>query len=251
MEAPQHCCSGSQLYKIQYALAAFLSDAASIKDIQISEDEFMFDARPGRATLLPISTTRFQVGRLEDFYVRSRDAYGYTTLTSDSIYLGSSAPQNENHAAGWRIALRVVTLYQLDSGGARICPNSRWLGGRSVHGSQQRRADANQRQRGSGRPGSPPSRQQRLCLGLTSTFYMQSPMVAYFRLKVGGKNRGRHAGYLDVTAGANTQSRTLTGANFRPQQTTLHRNRRPVHLHAHRCQSLLDFLPSAAAARLP
>jgi uncharacterized protein YkwD len=218
-EALNTAAQAVSLYKYDTPWKHFFQTLRPIKDIQISEDECMFDAAWQSYTSPNLNYTLSGGQGWKTVYVRSRDGYGYTTLTSDSIYLGSSAPQNEINAAQMADSASSVTLYQLDSGGRGYAQFSLgWVADQFMDRNNAALTQTSDSAALDGRAVTI-SGSSGFAWDWTSTFHSNTPMVAYFRLKVADKTAAGTLATLDVTAGANTQSRTLTGANFSAANT--------------------------------
>lgn len=155
----------------------------------------------------------------KEVHVRTRDAYGYTASAADSIYLGASPPLEQITAAQMSSTSPGVTLYELDSGGrSSIQISLGWLADQFKETREnQLFSQINDPQALDGRALLlSPSNGISTAWDWTTTFYADTPMVAYFRLKAGSNTYVSEVARLEVTAGRNSYPPvSLKGSHFK------------------------------------
>ncbi len=151
-------------------------------------------------------------------YARLRDGYGYTTTASDSIYLGGAPPLEQITTAQMSSTSPTVTLYELDSGGrSSIQISLGWLADRfKSPGDNQLLAQVDDPQALDGKSLLLPANGSSIAWDWTTIFHANTPMVAYFRLKVSSNSSPAEVARLGITAGRNSyQSVSLKGSHFK------------------------------------
>lgn len=152
-------------------------------------------------------------------YARARDLYGYISSAEDVIYLGGNPPLAEISTAQMSSASPVVTLYDLDSGGRNSIQFSLgWLT------DQFKRPSDNQMFSQVSDPQAldgkalllSPTDDNAIAWDWTTRFPTNTPMVAYFRLKVNNNSSNAEVAQLQITAGTNTFSPvSIKGTHFK------------------------------------
>ncbi len=154
----------------------------------------------------------------KEVFVRTRDAYGYATSAADSIYLGANPPLEQITSAQMSSTSPTVTLYELDSGGrSSIQFSLGWLADRFKDTSKNQLFDqSSDPQALDGRALLlSPASEISAAWDWTTSFYADTPMVAYFRLKVSSNASTSEAARLEITAGRNTYPPvSLKGSDF-------------------------------------
>lgn len=151
-------------------------------------------------------------------YARLRDAYGYTTSASDSIYVGAAPPLEQITTAQMSSASPTVTLYELDSGGrSSIQYSLGWLADRFKRPSDNSLlAQVDDPQALDGRALLLPTSGSSFAWDWTTTFHPDTSMVAYFRLKVSSNSSTSEVAQLHVIAGHNDYPPvSLKGSHFK------------------------------------
>lgn len=162
-------------------------------------------------------------------YVKTRDAIGRTTLVSDTIYLGASAPLDElgTHLAS--SATDQVTLYGLDGGGLPSVQFSQnwfaddtfstfnlwWGNGERVNDPDALGGTAFRLRPGDG---------ESFAWVWTTEFFHDVPLVAYFRLKVSDNSSSEEVARIsveggDVVYGSEDGALSLNGTDFTSANT--------------------------------
>ena len=152
-------------------------------------------------------------------YVRSRDAYGHTSLASDSIYYGSDPPLAEIGEAQMATIRSAVTLYQLDGGGrSSIQFSPGWLIDTFMDGHNTTLNQVSDSAAWDGRAVVLPSASQYspdFTWAWTTSFLRNVPLVAYFRLKVSDRNAAGNLVTLKVGDEKTTYAAVnLAGSSF-------------------------------------
>jgi uncharacterized protein YkwD len=139
-------------------------------------------------------------------YAKTRDAVGRTTVVSDAIYLGPSAPLDE---LGLHLASSTadqVTLHRLDGGGLPYVQFSQnwfaddahdtftlwWGAGEQVDDPAARGGTAFRLRPGDG---------ESFAWVWTTEFFKETPLVAYFQLKVSDNTSADEVARVSVTGG--------------------------------------------------
>ncbi len=213
-EALNSTARAVSLYQYDNPTAHQFQALRPIQDIQVSEDECMLTAGWQKYTSPNLSYTLSSGEGWKTVYARTRDAYGYTVTTSDSIYLGSDVPQAQINLAQMATSTASVTLYQLDSGGRGYAQFSLgWLSDQFMDRSNVALSPVSDSAALDGRAVTLPGGGG-FAWDWTSTFYENVPLVAYFRLKVANKDAAGTLATLKVTSGTGVQERSLSGADF-------------------------------------
>ncbi|HSJ55878.1 MAG TPA: CAP domain-containing protein, partial [Anaerolineae bacterium] len=153
-------------------------------------------------------------------YVQTRDAFSRTMTVSDTIYLGADVPPDELGAVGMSTTQPQVTLYGLDGGGLpQVQLSVGWLADDTfgtfglMWGNGERVEDATAWGGTAYRlyPGAGES----FARVWDTTFLKDTPLVAYFRLKVDDNTSGDEVARVSVLAGgAEYGPLSLSGTDF-------------------------------------
>ncbi len=150
-------------------------------------------------------------------YVRSRDAYGHTSIASDTIYLGDTPPLDEIGEAQMSTIASSVKLYQLNGDGrgyVQFSPG--WLGDGFMDGNNNLLPQSADSDAWDGKAVVLSTQNgQNFSWVWTTSFVENTPLVAYVRLKVSDKQQSGELASILISAGANSYGPVhLTGADF-------------------------------------
>jgi uncharacterized protein YkwD len=153
-------------------------------------------------------------------YVQTRDAFGRYFTVSDTIYSGATVPLNELGDAQMSQTQSTVTVYNQPEPGYGLVQYSLgwaaddsyanfsklWGAGSQVNDSQAWGGTAYRMVDGSG---------ETFAWVWTTDFYANTPMVAYFRLKVNNNSSSAEVARIGVEGGSNPDvTRSLRGIDF-------------------------------------
>jgi len=185
-------------------------------DMQVSEDECFVNASwIGFDNQHPF-TLSSPTG-WKQVFVRTRDAYGHTYTAEDSIYHGSDLPINQIGAAHMSATRPEVTVYNLNSSGrSHLQFSLGWVGDQfknlnnvdlpTIHDDAALNDSAVVLSSQNGLNST---------WAWTTMFHENTPMVAYFRLKVSSNVSSSTAVTLRLTPGNNPEiTRPLAGNSF-------------------------------------
>jgi uncharacterized protein YkwD len=152
-------------------------------------------------------------------YARTRDDYGYTISAFDSIYLGANPPLEQITTAQMSSTSPSVTLYELDSGGrSSIQISLGWLADRFKQTSDNTLFSQNSDSQALDGRALLLSSSNGISRAWdwTTTFFSNTPMVAYFRIKASSNTSTVEVARLEITAGRNRYPAvSLKGSHFK------------------------------------